>query len=86
MGVKEDERDAVWGVFDDDWELMADGETVAVHTHKFGVVQHLLAPSIGILLIVGILVVILHSTARFVKRDQKKASLAVDEPAEYGTI
>merc|ERR1719273_1760619 len=92
MGVTDDERDAVWGLEEEEDDEVAENmlvaEAMVVESQRVGVVQHLLAPSIGVLLIVGILVVILQFTARFVKRDGKKLtdSLAAEPPVEYGTV
>jgi len=63
-------------------EVLAVEETVTIRSQRLNVLQHLLAPSIGVLLVLGVFMLVLLVAARFVKGDGKKECV---QP-EYGSV
>ena len=76
--VSSPDLNGVWspwiGLDDDDNEVLSVKESIMVQSQQLGVLQHLVAPSIAVLVLVGVLVIILQIAAR-VARQKKKDNM-----------
>jgi len=85
-----DQFSGVWspwmGLDQSEDEVLAVEESVVTQSQRFGVLQHLLGPSIGFLLVVVVLVVLLQATTRFIRRNQRKNGLKSSWDTTYGAL